>query len=1363
MTIVILAACIFGLTHGMTQAHAETSTEYPGLDFVLINNGDEYNVRAANKQITEAAIPSLYKGLPVTEIADNGFAMCAQLRTVQIPASVKRVGNNAFMRCTNLIEVSGTSNVEDFGISAFSMCSNLDYFMFSRDVKSLGSGMLRNVNCTLYSRATEDKLSTLGTAWKTAFGGDIVYGNALVFNDYELNGEEGLSLVRYQGISAENETLVIPSFVDYAVYNNETVEINKKVLNIASEALVGCEANSIIVKHPDGTDYNHSINLDAYAFAYTYTNSISIETDITLNPTVYHTAEGVFLYSTMQSVTLPNSITEYPKYMFNGCEQLSSINNLDPTVETNHIPDKITKIGVEAFTNCYSIKKLYISETIEEIGNSAFKGWGNKPNLDENYNQYIGINIFEEETVGWALWDNEINYEHCEVDFTAASEFTVAFVAEKEGVHNVVGSDSKIVLRGNTLSSADIPVPTATSHDFNGVWYTTENRTAGTEFDFNKPIKRNYTLYAGWNVKIFEITFEDTEIVKFYKHNSDRDVLNGLSFSYEYGWQFDFVIDTKMGYENTRIYYGDTEVVKNEDGVYSLYIVRNARIESESRKTEYSIEYKNLRGGVKGANNKATYTIDDLPLRLDDPIWTQGYKTGVWEQPPVTENTLRDISVTALWSNPIVHTITYTNLRGGTKGANNKTTYTADDLIGKISLRLDNPTWTVAYGAGTWNMPVIDDNNIGSFTATAVWSNPKTFNITYTNLRGGTKGSNNKITYTADDLIGKSRLQLDNPTWTDAYGSGTWSMPVINDKNLVSFTATAVWSNPKTFNITYTNLRGGTKGANNKNTYTADDLIGKDKLYLDRPIWNVAYKDSKWNMPVINDNNIRNFTATAVWSDPEIFHITYANLDGGKKGANNKNTYTADDLIGKDRLRLDNPSWPAAFLSGTWSMPVINDNNLGGFTATAVWDGPKFYNIIYNLPTDCEFYYWCEDLEWWYSYDPLTKENLNKKTFKYLEGYVFEYVPGKKGYIGEWRINGQVVDRIPARTYDHDVIVTFTWKPITYTVEFFYQNIRGYDSAIHNYDADIAESKTVIATYDVQYMEYAKEIEGYNLYYWYINCFGSGFIPESYDSLHNPLRYENLRPYQGGYVAIVLTYDGVGGDGECIADGTLITLADGTQKAVEKLTGDEMLLAWNLKTGTFDVAPILFIDHDPAKITEIINLRFSDNTEVKVIYEHGFWDFDLNRYVYMTTADAAQYIGHWFNKQTVDENGNMTWTKVQLVDVEITEEYTSAWSPVTYGHLCYYVNGMLSMPGGIEGMFNIFEVGEDMKYDAEAMEKDIQTYGLFTYEEFAELVPVPEEMFNAVSGQYLKVAIGKGLITVERLQQLVDRYGVFFE
>ena len=223
----------------------------------------------------------------------------------------------------------------------------------------------------------------------------------------------------------------------------------------------------------------------------------------------------------------------------------------------------------------------------------------------------------------------------------------------------------------------------------------------------------------------------------------------------------------------------------------------------------------------------------------------------------------------------------------------------------------------------------------------------------------------------------------------------------------------------------------------------------------------------------------------------------------------------------------------------------------------------------------------------------------------------------------------------------------------------------------------------------------------------------------------------------------------------------MITLADGSHVAVEDLTGEESLLVWNLATGQFDEAPILFVDSEPYTTYEVVHLRFSDGTEVDVIDEHAFWDVTLNSYVFLRT-DAAQYIGHWFSKQSED-SGSMIRTDVQLVDVDVYYEQTTAWSPVTFGHLCFYVNDMLSMPGATRGLINIFDVdATTMSYDEQTFANDIATYGLFTYEEFASILPIPEEIFEAFNGQYLKVSIGKGLITLEELVLLVERYAAFF-
>lgn len=126
-------------------------------------------------------------------------------------------------------------------------------------------------------------------------------------------------------------------------------------------------------------------------------------------------------------------------------------------------------------------------------------------------------------------------------------------------------------------------------------------------------------------------------------------------------------------------------------------------------------------------------------------------------------------------------------------------------------------------------------------------------------------------------------------------------------------------------------------------------------------------------------------------------------------------------------------------------------------------------------------------------------------------------------------------------------------------------------------------------------------------------------------------------------------------------------------------------------------------------------------------------------------------------------DGDFVAGQVQLTGVSIQKETTSAYSPVTYGHLCYFVNGMLSMPGGISGLFNIFEVNsQTMRYDEDAMAADIAQYGLYTYDEFAQKFEISEEAFEAFSGQYLKVALGKGMLTEEQIASLIARYGEMF-
>ena len=320
-------------------------------------------------------------------------------------------------------------------------------------------------------------------------------------------------------------------------------------------------------------------------------------------------------------------------------------------------------------------------------------------------------------------------------------------------------------------------------------------------------------------------------------------------------------------------------------------------------------------------------------------------------------------------------------------------------------------------------------------------------------------------------------------------------------------------------------------------------------------------------------------------------------------------------------------------------------------------------------------------------------------------------------------------------------------------------------------DSSADKTGTVYATKGYAYAKYNKNTEKTAIY-------GGRFISETGSAIY--IKDANVFEISGGYfkgTTYWLDYENkpstftlsdnatyvpnkeaqhkISSGSSCFIKGTLVTLADGTMKAVEDLTGDEILLVWNLDTGKYDAAPIVFVDSDPVDDYEVMYAGFSDGSEVGVVYEHGFFDLDLGKYVYISENTVNDYIGHRFVKQSGITGG--AWDVVTLTGIRTETVNTRVYSPVTAVRLNYFTNGILSMPGGIEGLFNIFDVDTTaMKYDAEAMENDIQTYGLLTIDDFNGMIT--EEMFEVFNGKYLGIAVGKGNITWDHIAYLAERY-----
>ena len=226
-------------------------------------------------------------------------------------------------------------------------------------------------------------------------------------------------------------------------------------------------------------------------------------------------------------------------------------------------------------------------------------------------------------------------------------------------------------------------------------------------------------------------------------------------------------------------------------------------------------------------------------------------------------------------------------------------------------------------------------------------------------------------------------------------------------------------------------------------------------------------------------------------------------------------------------------------------------------------------------------------------------------------------------------------------------------------------------------------------------------------------------------------------------------------DGGCFAKGTLITVADGTQIPVENLKEGDNIIVFNHTTGDIDVAPISYIFHDGHKEYEVLTLRFGDVTSVDVLFEHGFFDTDSKRYVLINAENAKEYIGHRFYHATC-LNGAYEKKIVTLTDYSVHREETECYSVLTAAHINHIANGMLAVTDDIKGIYNIIDLDDDYKYDAAKMAADIEQYGLFSYDEWSDYATA--EQFAAFNGAYLKVAIGKGLVTVNEIMGYIEKF-----
>ena len=172
---------------------------------------------------------------------------------------------------------------------------------------------------------------------------------------------------------------------------------------------------------------------------------------------------------------------------------------------------------------------------------------------------------------------------------------------------------------------------------------------------------------------------------------------------------------------------------------------------------------------------------------------------------------------------------------------------------------------------------------------------------------------------------------------------------------------------------------------------------------------------------------------------------------------------------------------------------------------------------------------------------------------------------------------------------------------------------------------------------------------------------------------------------------------------ECIIEGTQITLADGTTKAIEDITYDDELLVWNFYAGRFDKAKPSWIKvEETAPRYNLV--KFSNGSEVGFVGAGGEKGYHR---IFNKEAGAFTHTG-------VADTPNGTTTFAQdgtfptVISQEVVEKEVKFYNVITDLHYNLFANGILTSCR----LSNKYRI-ENMRYIGEKLISDEQEKAYF--------------------------------------------------
>ena len=391
-------------------------TYIPNYDGTVTINGYKGNEK-------ELVIPSAIDGKTVTGIGRRGFYGSSDITKVIIPDSVSTIGGMAFENCGNLTEVCIGKNIKSIGGGAFRECKNLvrftvqgemDYiggqaFLGCSKLKTVGPlGSDSNIQMVIPEVITNEFLETC--IFSNSENLDIPYGVKKIEGKIT-NYNSGLkSIVLPESLTdIKNEAF-------YYCRNLEYIQIPKSVQNFIGDfPFLGCTNLKSAGPIGSGSDYEFgwTDSIPDRAF------SGSEITEIIFPKGLRKMGDSVFSGCRyLKEITIPEGVEYIGVFGFTGCNELTHVSLPDTLIrlgdcafgdspklktagprgsganvefgwktvippyafgqfdylESVELPETISGISYNAFSNCIHLKSIEIPEGVPEIAQNQFAG-----------------------------------------------------------------------------------------------------------------------------------------------------------------------------------------------------------------------------------------------------------------------------------------------------------------------------------------------------------------------------------------------------------------------------------------------------------------------------------------------------------------------------------------------------------------------------------------------------------------------------------------------------------------------------------------------------------------------------------------------------------------------------------------------------------------------------------------------------------------------------------------------------------------------------------------------------------------------------------------------------------------------------